>query len=465
MTKPKIGLLPLYLELYDKGMPGLRNRMEGFYNTIARELECRGLEVSTVPVCRLAGEFRSAIKSIEDSGASCIVTLHLAYSPSLESAQALASTDLPIIVLDTTPAFDFGPGQVPEEIMFNHGIHGVQDMCNLLIRNGKRFGIEAGHWRESDVLDRVTSRARASRVAGRLQNSRIGLIGEPFAGMGDFAVPPETLKDSLGIETVRCNMAKLRLLAPGPSEPCVNKELAEDKGRFLLHNISRESHIRSIRAGIAVRRWMDKEALDGFTVNFLAIDSAFGLPTVPFLEAGKAMSRGQGYAGEGDVLTSALTGALAGTYRETTFTEMFCPDWKNNAIFLSHMGEMNPDIASEKAELKELPFPWTNVKKPVAAVGRFKAGDAVLVNLAPGPDGCFSLIVSAVEMLEATGEDYMSGSIHGWFRPPVPVSNFLEAYSRAGGTHHLVLVYKAQVQDILHFGSIMGWSVINLSTR
>jgi L-arabinose isomerase len=68
-------------------------------------------------------------------------------------------------------------------------------------------------------------------------------------------------------------------------------------------------------------------------------------------------------------------------------------------------------------------------------------------------------------MLEATGEDYMSGSIHGWFRPPVPVSNFLEAYSRAGGTHHLVLVYKAQVQDILHFGSIMGWSVINLSTR
>ena len=23
--------------------------------------------------------------------------------------------------------------------MFNHGIHGVQDMCNLLLRNGKPF--------------------------------------------------------------------------------------------------------------------------------------------------------------------------------------------------------------------------------------------------------------------------------------------------------------------------------------
>ncbi len=31
------------------------------------------------------------------------MTLHLAYSPSLESSDVVAGTDLPIVVLDTTP--------------------------------------------------------------------------------------------------------------------------------------------------------------------------------------------------------------------------------------------------------------------------------------------------------------------------------------------------------------------------
>jgi len=34
------------------------------------------------------------------------------------------------------------------------------------------------------------------------------------------------------------------------------------------------------------------------------------------------MSRGIGYAGEGDVLTAALTGALLSVYPDTSFTEV-----------------------------------------------------------------------------------------------------------------------------------------------
>ena len=57
------------------------------------------------------------------------------------------------------------------------------------------------------------------------------------------------------------------------------------------------------------------------------------MPTLPFLEASKAMARGIGYAGEGDVLTSALVGTLLSVYPETSFTEMFCPNWKDGRYF------------------------------------------------------------------------------------------------------------------------------------
>jgi L-arabinose isomerase len=52
-------------------------------------------------------------------------------------------------------------------------------------------------------------------------------------------------------------------------------------------------------------------------------------------------------------------------FPETTFTEMFCPDWKGNKIFLSHMGEINTDLCAEKAILQEKPFPYTDADNPV----------------------------------------------------------------------------------------------------
>lgn len=461
INPPKIGLLPLYLKLYDDSMPEVRPALEDFYSTIASELGKRGLDVVQASVCRIEPEFESAVRAIEEAGADAIVTLHLAYSPSLESVGALAATKLPIIVLDTTPRNDFGPGVDPSEIMNNHGIHGVQDLCNLLIRHGKPFQIEAGHWEKSDVLDRVVRWAWAARLASRMRKARVGRIGEPFAGMGDFQVASDVLRLKVGVETVPVDLSVLASLMPPDDDPEVASEMAEDISVFAADGVDSETHKESVRVCLAVRRWMERESLTAFTMNFNVIDRSSGLPTLPFLEASKAMSRGQGYAGEGDVLTAALVGALGSVYPETTFTEMFCPDWAGDSIFLSHMGEMNPALTSPKAELVEKPMPWLDVDAPVLLTGAFKPGEAVFVNLAPGPEDTFTLILAPVEMLDASHAN-MQNTIRGWFKPKMPVSDFLEAYSSVGGTHHAALVYADVVESLVRFGELMNWDVVIL---
>jgi L-arabinose isomerase len=47
---------------------------------------------------------------------------------------------------------------------------------------------------------------------------------------------------------------------------------------------------------LAVRSWLDCENFNVFTMNFLNVNKASGIPVVPFLEASKAMTRGNGYA-------------------------------------------------------------------------------------------------------------------------------------------------------------------------
>ena len=156
--KLKIGLLPLYLKLYDDIMPEMQARVEKFVWTIQVELKRREVEVLRGSICCIENEFKNAIELFESQKVDAIITLHLAYSPSLESIEALSMTKIPLIVLDTTPEYDFGDNISPEEIMYNHGIHGVQDMCNMLLRKKKDFFLEAGHWQKSDVIDRAVKK-------------------------------------------------------------------------------------------------------------------------------------------------------------------------------------------------------------------------------------------------------------------------------------------------------------------
>ncbi len=463
MSSPRIGLLPLYLVLYDQALPESRKAMDAFYAKIADALEKRGLDVTTVPLCRLESEFIAAIKQFEDAGVDAIVTLHLAYSPSLESAKALAATSLPLIVLDTTPTFAFGPATPAAEIMGNHGIHGVQDMCNLLIRNGKSFQIEAGHWQQSDVIERTAAWARAAKIATAMRTARVGLYGEPFRGMGDFAVPEATLRRTIGIEVVHWDAQASAALLPAEDDASVEQEIAADRKAFMMKEIDDATHRRSVVAGLAVRRWLAQQQLTAFSINFLAVNRETGLPTMPFLEISKAMARGIGYAGEGDVLTAALVGALAASFPQTTFTEMFCPDWQGESVFLSHMGEMNIALTAGRPLLMKKPFPWSDVAEPAVAVGRLRGGNAVLVNLAPGPDDSYTLVVCPGEMLGVKGPDAMPEVVRGWFRPQMPLHEFLAEYSRVGGTHHSALVYGDALEEILRFGDLMGWPIELLS--
>jgi L-arabinose isomerase len=170
------------------------------------------------------------------------------------------------------------------------------------------------------------------------------------------------------------------------------------------------------------------------------------------------MAEGHGYAGEGDCLTTALVSTVARIFPETSFTEMFCPDWENNTIFLSHMGEINYRLISERPVLAEMEYSFSNTNNPAYVPGRFKPGKVVLFDIAPTGEG-FRLILTPAEMLPVEGEDKFSGSIRGWVRPGPELPDFLEQYSWYGGTHHLGVSYDCPLEVLARFAYFMGWDV------
>jgi L-arabinose isomerase len=502
---PKAGLLPFYLKLYDDLLPQCRAGFDGFLARIAAGLETRGLTVQTAPVCRVAGEFESALAQFAAAGVDCVVTLHLAYSPSLEAMAAFCKSKIPIVILDTSMDADFGMGVSPDRIMYNHGVHGVMDFASLLRRHGRAFEIVAGHDADPRVLARVaalaagrakeavvsgkqrrtrTDSARTFRAArtgdlapvfpaspaanavatGALCGSRVLRVGESFAGMGDFAVAEDVLAARLGITVHQIGLDALDAAVRQVTDQEVAQEVAGDRNRFVCE-LPPEAHARSVRVGLGLRHILASGGYHGFSVNFQAFDRADRpANTMPFLEISKAMGRGVGYAGEGDVLTAALVGALARTFAVVTFTEIFCADWTGGNLFLSHMGEISPALAGDVPRVTARPFFSGGSLDPAILTCAVKPGPGVFVNLAPGPGDTFALILSPVEVLaeNAALHPAMRDVVRCWVRPPVPVAEFLEAYSRAGGTHHSALVLGDRAEVIAAFGQRNGLEVVRI---
>ena len=476
---PRAALLPLYLKLYDDSLPKMRQAFDPFIEQVVAGLADHGVDVIRLPICRLEQEFKEALAIAQARDADLLITLHLAYSPSMEAVDSLTRTHLPVLMLDTTMDYDFGQTVDPERLLYNHGIHGVQDMACMMRRRGKAYYIVAGHFgphsqvraaeagrpgkarycecvEKSNVLARAADVARAALAARRFRNSRVVRIGEAFHGMGDFSVDESILERKLGLSVTQVGLEALFPFVQAVDDDAVRTEVALDLAAF-EGPISEEVHWRSVRVGLGLRHLLEAGGFTALSANFQAFDRADGpVDTVPFLEISKAMSRGTGYAGEGDVLTAALVGGLLAGWKRTTFTEIFCPDWKGQSLFLSHMGEINPSVSAGKPRLCEKDFPFTPARNPVVLAAAPVPGPAVFVNLAPGPEDSFRLIVSPVEVLGEGQHPAMREIVRGWIRPPGDAAGFLEEFSRLGGTHHSALVIGEHLEAIQSFAQMAG---------
>jgi len=459
LNRIKVGLLPLYLALYDQTDPYAQPGIEAFTQEVSKRLGELDIDVVCQPICRVSEEFDRAADSLIDEDVCAVITLHLAYSPSLESISALRRLKVPIVVMDTTPDFSFDQNTPVETIMYNHGIHGVQDLCNLMTRSGITYFIEAGHIEHSDLLERIYKICVAADAALHFKRARVGTIGKPFTGMGDFQVPEEVLAARIGLKTVPFDASAAKVYRNAISEDDLAREMLLDQGSYRALKSDTALHLHSTMAGLIIRRWITEQKLTALTVNFMDLDESVGLDAMPVLEIDKGMSRGIGYAGEGDVLTAGLYGALSKITDQLTFSEMFCPDWKGQTIFMSHMAEVNPGILAGAPLMTYMDFPFTSAKNPAVLYGRYQAGKVVLVNLAPVTDSQFRFILVPGSIKEIEGTDAMEESVHGWFSPDIPIENLLQNYSRSGGTHHLVMMYGDVLEQLIHFGKMMGFEV------
>jgi L-arabinose isomerase len=436
-------------------MPGLSEQYTMHWRTVLEDLLGDTAVLHIPPTAHTAEQISSGVGSCEQASCDLLLVLPMAYAPSGEAIEALCATRLPILLVSTSRDPTLGQRVTHDDLRANQAMHGVQDLANLLRRRGRAFVLSAGHPSQERFRNRLKQVCRAASGARTFRRGRIGRLGTPFAGMLDFSYQPSLLAERLGLEVVEL---RPELLVRRAAEI-----RADDLGNFadwarsafqVDADLTEEELFASSRCSLALEKIADDQNLDGIAMNFQAVLAA-GARTLPFLGADRLMSRGVGYAGEGDVLTAAVSKCLHEVCAEATFTETFCPDYEKGEILLSHMGECNTSLAdpARPVVLKAKPFSIGECIRPAVPVFQLKPGAVTLASLseAPGDGGSspagFQLVVFRGEIVPAAEHPRLA-SPYARLRIRGDLAEFLERYSRAGGTHHLALGYGNLVEEL-----------------
>jgi L-arabinose isomerase len=437
--KPKVGLLALTLEFYETLAPELRASREAWVRRVVLPALWPQADVLFRRAVFRREEIETLVAEYEAEGAEALVVLLLTYSPSQLALPALQRSRLPILIWNTQELAGVDETFTVVDMIDNHGVHGTQDLANVLVRAGVPFEYVTSNTQDPRGLAELEDFFAASSAVRRLRSALIGLMGYPFPGMGDFAVDTTHLAASLG-----CSWMNL------PVEDYINRSAAANSAEAReLVEVYRSTYLlapdltpadleSTARAELALRGIVTDHHLDGLTYQFLAFGDDERTSTLPFVGVSRLMAEGLGFGGEGDLIASAGNILLNWLNPPASFSEIFTIDFSGCSLFMSHMGEANAAMArrDRKIPLVARPTPITRTReRQLALVSAFEPGPATFVALTLGPAQTWRIICARAEIL-----DY--GPLpefcvpHFKLKPATDVRDFLTAYAKAGGPHH-----------------------------
>ncbi|NLE38655.1 MAG: hypothetical protein GX621_11575, partial [Pirellulaceae bacterium] len=208
-SKPRVGLLALSLELYETLAPDLRSQREAWLRANVLPALASIADVRFDRAVFRREDIDAAVRDFQDDQIEAILVVCLTYSPSLMTLPALRQTGLPIVIWNTQELFSVDAGLKGPDLSANHGVHGTQDLGNVLLRSGVYFEYVTSHLRDSNALERLSDVLTAAAAVSRLRRARIGLMGHPFPGMGDLGLDTTHMSATLGCEWLNLSVAEL----------------------------------------------------------------------------------------------------------------------------------------------------------------------------------------------------------------------------------------------------------------
>jgi L-arabinose isomerase len=353
----------------------------------------------------------------------------------------------------------------------NQSAHGDREFGHIMTRMRLYRKVVVGHWKDPKCQESIAGWIRAAAGWHDWQGARFVRFGDNmrFVAVTEGDKVEAEIKFGYSVNTF--GVSDLVGTIHDISEKSVDALVEEYLDTYemmdsLLPGRDKFNSLRdAARIELGIEQFLIRSDFKGFTTTF---EDLHGMLQLPGIAAQRLMSRGYGFAGEGDWKTAALvramkvmaTGLKGGNSFMEDYTYHFDPD--NSMVLGAHMLEICESIASGRPKCEIHPLGIGGKADPVRLVFNSAGGPAINASIVDMGDR-FRMLVNDVMAVNPTEELPRLPVARVLWKPYPDMINGCAAWILAGGAHHTCYSQNITSEQMDDFAGMAGIEFISIN--
>jgi L-arabinose isomerase len=473
MRHLKVGLFGIGLDTYWPQFAGLKERLEGYLETVGSRLARPGVDVVSLGLIDTPARAMEAGHQFRQADVDLIVLHVTTYALSSTVLPVVRRAGVPVIVLNLQPeaAIDYAAfnrmgdrTKMTGEWLAHCAACPIPEIANVFNRVGIRFHQVTGLLYDDPICwDEVDGWIEAARVAHVLFHNRMGLMGHYYGGMLDIYTDLTRICAAFGghIEVVEVDeLADLRSQVTGAQVSGRVKEFSE---LFDVQEDCPPAELeQAARTSVALDRLVETHDLGSLAYYHMGAGSQANEDAISSIILGNSMltARHVPVAGEYEVKNVQAMKIMDTLGVGGSFTEYYAMDFNDDVVLMGHDGPGHIAIAEGKVKVRPLDVYHGKVGSGLSVEMSVRHGPVTLLSVVESADGLFKLVMAEGE--SAPGPILEIGNTNSRYRFPIGARRFVDEWSQQGPAHHCAVGVGHVSGRLEKLGALLGLETVRV---
>jgi len=469
----RVGLFGIGLDTYWLQFKGLKRRLEGYVQVVARKLERPGVEIvnlglidNPVKALEAGHQFRAADVDL--------IFLHVTtYALSSTVLPVVQRARVPVIVLNLSPAAAIhyesfnkmtDRTAMTGEWLAHCGACPVPEISNVFSRAGVNFHQVTGMLHHDPTCwTEVDAWMEAARVAHVMFHNRLGLMGHYYGGMLDIYSDTTLQCANFGGHMEIVEVDELAAFRREVSPKEIKARVAHFSKVFDVQPDCQKVELeRAARTSVALDRLVKEHDLGSLAYYYMGTGNAENEDAISSIILGNSLltARGIPVAGEYEVKNAQAMKIMDTFGAGGSFTEYYAMDFKDDVVLMGHDGPGHIKIAQGRIKVRPLGVYHGKVGRGLSVEMSVKHGAITCLSVVETRDGRLKLLFAEGESVP--GPIMEIGNTNSRYRFPLGAREFVNQWNRHGPAHHCAVGVSHLAAKIEKLGKLLGIEVVRV---
>ena len=472
-VKLNVGLFSIGLDAYWPQFPGLRERLAGSTERVARKLEASHVQVTNVGLIDTPEKSVAAGHELRKADVDLIFLYVTTYALSSTVLPAVRRAKVPVVILNLAPsaAIDYDAfnrlgdrTKMTGEWLAYCQACPVPEIANVFNRCRIPFFQVTGMLENDPVAwAEVNEWIDAARVAHVMEHNRLGLMGHYYGGMLDIYSDLTQQCAYFGGHIEIIEVEELASLRRGVNTREASQRVAEFKTSFVVQEDCPEDELlRAARTSVALDRLVERHRLGSLAYYHKGVGSADNEDAITSIILGTSLltARGVPVAGEYEVKNVQAMKIMDSFGAGGSFTEYYAVDYKDDVVLMGHDGPGHIAIAEGRTKVRPLNVYHGKVGSGLSVEMSIKHGPVTLLSVVQGAEGELRFLVAEGESVP--GPILEIGNTNSRYRFPISARNFQNQWNMHGPAHHCAIGLGHISGKLNKLGALLGMKCIQV---